>query len=53
MFDIICLTLKFADTHEIAKYARMNVRIYTHTHSKQKLEKVGDDDDDCFYDYKK
>jgi len=40
LFDFICFTLSFADTHEFAKYARTYIRRYTHTqdtrHKKQK-----------------
>jgi len=33
IFNFICLTLSFADTHGVAKYARTYIQRYTHTHT--------------------
>jgi len=52
IFDFVCLTLSLADTHGIAKYARIYIQRYTHTrthknkkHKKRKRKKKDDVND--------
>jgi len=42
IFDFVCLTLSFADTHGITKYARTYIQRYTHTRTHKKKKKKGE-----------
>jgi len=39
IFDFVCLTLSFADTHGITRNARTYIQRYTHTHTRTHKKK--------------